>query len=59
MPDTIVTRAKCDTEHLCDTCQFHMPDCDPEDEFIEFGSGVGNDNVIACATYRPKPKEQA
>jgi hypothetical protein len=36
-------------ENLCDTCQrrTEIPICMPDD--IEFGDGLGNDNIIACS----------
>jgi len=35
--------------HLCDTCKYVFPECNPEK--IEFGDGFGNDNVIECSQY--------
>lgn len=36
-------------EHLCDTClkRKEFPQCLPND--VEFGDGIGNDNIIACS----------
>ena len=44
-----VTRTTNTKENLCDTCPKNkeFPTCIPDD--IEFGDGVGNDNVIACS----------
>jgi len=50
----IVTKANCSTEHLCTTCICEYPECDPETETMEFGDGMGGDNVIACGTYVPR-----
>lgn len=37
--------------HLCDTCQKKgdFPECLPDD--VEFGDGLGNDNIIGCCNY--------
>ncbi len=41
--------------NLCDSCQQALPSC--EHDKIEFGDGVGNDNVISCDGFTPtKPK---
>ena len=36
-------------ENLCDTCpkNKNFPVCCPDD--LEFGKGIGNDNIIACS----------
>ena len=36
-------------ENLCDTCfkKSEMPICMPDD--VEFGNGIGDDNIIACS----------
>lgn len=49
----IVTRAKSKDENLCDTCKFCIATCNPEEGLLEFGDGIGEDNVIACPTYSP------
>lgn len=38
-------------ENLCDFCRnrFAFPICLTED--VEFGDGVGNDNIIDCMNY--------
>jgi len=51
MSDVIVTRAKDRTENLCETCVFHVPECEPDEGVLEFGDGIGGDNVIACDVY--------
>lgn len=38
------------TENLCETCGFCIPVCDQD---VEFGNGIGNDNVIECSGYSP------
>lgn len=40
--------------HLCDSCKKSYPSCsmDCEAKNIIFGTGVGNDNVIACSEYQ-------
>lgn len=37
--------------HLCESCAKEYPECDATVDGIEFGSGVGNDNVIGCMAY--------
>lgn len=37
--------------HLCESCAKEYPECDATVYGIEFGSGVGNDNVIGCTAY--------
>jgi len=56
----ITTLAKNSKEHLCDTCSKIYPDCSYAADIagdvqeIEFGDGVGRDNIISCNTYVPK-----
>jgi len=38
-----------DTLHLCDTCSKEFATCDSK--ILEYGNGVGNDNVIRCDGY--------
>lgn len=38
--------------NLCDTCVSNFPDCDTVG--MEFGDGVGHDNVIVCFAYTIK-----
>lgn len=42
--------------NLCDTCKYQpeYPVCSPSD--VEFGDGVGNDNIIACHKYEIRPE---
>jgi hypothetical protein len=37
--------------HLCDTCKNrgNIPQCFNDD--LEFGNGLGNDNIIKCKYY--------
>lgn len=35
--------------HLCESCTKRYPDCNSD--YIEFGCGFGNDNVIGCDAY--------
>lgn len=42
-------KANSSKENLCDTCQKCIADCNADN--IEFGDGVGNDNVIECDEY--------
>jgi len=35
--------------NLCDTCLLSFGEC--EQDTIEFGNGIGNDNVIKCSSY--------
>ena len=37
--------------HLCESCAKKYPECDAMIDGIEFGSGVGNDNIIGCTAY--------
>lgn len=53
---TIITRAKTQEENLCDTCRLSTPECDAEKGLLEYGNGVGNDNIIACPSYEPNDK---
>lgn len=39
--------------NMCDTCKFTFAEC--ATEVIEFGDGVGNDNVVVCSSYMVKP----
>jgi hypothetical protein len=36
--------------NLCDFCLNDFPDC-PKANFIEFGDGLGNDNINKCSEY--------
>lgn len=35
--------------NLCDSCQNNFATCIPK--IMEFGNGIGNDNVIFCSSY--------
>jgi len=37
---------------LCNYCRHDFVTC-PKAEYIEFGEGKGNDNVIGCSEYIP------
>ncbi len=45
--------------NLCDYCQREYPACDSQD--VEYGDGLGNDNIIKCGIYLAKgqPEGQA
>jgi len=45
-----VTGTKSSKDNLCDYCQLHIDTC-PKANHIEFGNGVGNDNVIECSEF--------
>jgi hypothetical protein len=38
--------------NLCDSCLNEFPTCQPDR--IEFGDGIGNDNVIKCSSYNER-----
>jgi hypothetical protein len=42
-------KADSSKDNLCDTCRNHIATCEAEN--IEFGDGVGNDNVTNCDSY--------
>ncbi len=44
--------------HLCESCTKLYPECDATADGIEFGCGVGNDNVIGCMAYVNRWKAQ-
>jgi hypothetical protein len=44
-----VVHAENDWENLCGHCLHEFPTCNPK--VIEFGTGLGCDNVCACDTY--------
>jgi len=44
--------------HLCATCQLYnkFPECLPaDDDLVEFGDGLGNDNIINCINFERMP----
>ena len=44
-----IIRTSDSTENLCDSCpkRNSFPACLPDD--VEFGNGIGNDNIVACS----------
>lgn len=44
--------------NLCDTCKFHVAECDAEfnEDDLFFGDGIGNDNVYECKVYEKEIK---
>lgn len=44
--------------NLCDSCVWNYPACYEVDPVIEFGQGVGEDNVTGCNIYDPVHEEQ-
>ena len=44
--------------HLCESCTKGFPECEATVDDIEFGCGVGNDNIIGCAEYVNRWKAQ-
>jgi len=47
----------CNAVHLCDSCCDEQPECSPS--YLIFGTGKGNDNVVACDIYVPLTKCRA
>ena len=41
--------------HLCNSCCKSYPECSDDDDehAIEFGDGVGDDNICCCNKYEP------
>jgi hypothetical protein len=41
-------------DNLCDLCnqQCNFPECLPSIEDVEYGDGVGYDNIIYCENYQ-------
>lgn len=37
--------------HLCITCVYDIPECDATLDDVEYGDGLGNDNVMECSKY--------
>lgn len=54
-----VTKTTNRLENLCDTCLLSVPECQPDEGLMEYGDGLGGDNVIACDAYTPKEREAA
>ena len=44
--------------HLCKSCTKEFPECEATVDDIEFGCGVGNDNIIGCLAYVNRWKAQ-
>ena len=42
--------------HLCDTCELTYPEC--SSTIVEFGDGVGNDNIIKCNCYTEEENDE-
>lgn len=40
--------------NLCDSCKQTYPECPSTTEDVLFGDGKGDDNICACALYKPK-----
>lgn len=38
--------------HLCNTCIYTIPECSVYAEDLEFGDGLGNDNIIKCPKHQ-------
>jgi hypothetical protein len=38
--------------NLCEYCHNSFPECNPDDIEIEFGTGVGDDNIIKCSKHK-------
>lgn len=45
-----VVATKSTTDNLCNYCQLHIATC-PKAKHLEFGNGIGNDNVIECSEF--------
>lgn len=39
--------------HLCNSCYKSYPECSDDEHAIEFGDGIGNDNICCCNKYEP------
>lgn len=39
--------------HLCNSCCKSYPECSDNEHIIEFGDGIGNDNICCCNKYKP------
>jgi len=40
--------------NLCDTCIFEIPTCAARPQNVEYGDGVGNDNIIECTEFEDR-----
>lgn len=48
---------KLSKRHLCNSCGYEFPECPAGVNDVEFGDGLGNDNICACTKYDQKIKE--
>jgi hypothetical protein len=48
-----VVGTKSSKDHLCKYCQLDFPTC-PKANYIKFGDGKGNDNIIECSEFLTK-----
>lgn len=39
--------------HLCNSCFKSYPECSDDEHSIEFGDGIGCDNICCCNKYEP------
>ena len=39
--------------NLCNTCIHTLPYCDGCYVILEFGNGIGNDNIVKCSAHKP------
>lgn len=39
--------------NLCNSCCNRYPECGVEDNDIDFGDGIGEDNICCCNHYEP------
>ena len=44
-------RAKDRTLNLCDFCERRFPECEIDVDTIEYGIGVGCDNIVGCPLF--------
>ena len=42
--------------NICSGCRKEIPECKPE--FLIFGDGIGNDNVVGCDIFKAIKKKQ-
>lgn len=45
-----VVKTKSSKDMLCNYCSLEYPSC-PKANHLEFGDGVGNDNIIECSEF--------
>lgn len=46
-------RAVCNTDHLCDHCFGTFPECEVSGDDMDFGNGLGQDNIVGCPLFDP------